>query len=116
MMDFLDDFVFGPFNLLDRAIGWAQIATRRGSRKYRGRTGRFDMVRKAIPRSDKDPNIPPFKFVIQHLQKYGVDTYSYTHDSRNFYITIPKRQEKWFNRLYNNGQLWSPASSWKDKR
>lgn len=111
--DLFDD-ILGPLNLINRVTGWLQIATRRGSRK-RQRYGRTAMVRVTIPRSDKTPGAEGFKSITNHLKKYGCDTYDWTHDSRNFYVSVAKNQYPWFQRLYNGGQLWSPASSWADK-
>lgn len=112
--DIFDD-ILGPLNFINRITGWLQIAGRKGSRK-RQRYSRTAMVRVTIPRADKNDGAQPFPLIQKHLKKYGCDTYDWTHDSRNFYASVPKRQYQWFLRLYNGGQLWAPATSWTEKR
>lgn len=111
--DLFDD-VLGPLNFVDRITGWLQLQTRRGSRRRRYRDAASASVRITHPRPDKVPGAIPIMQVRAHLRKYGVDSYAYTHDARNFYFSVPKRQEEWFKRLYNNGQLWSPRTAWAD--
>jgi hypothetical protein len=115
MMDFLDDLL-GPLNYWDRIVGLFQIATRRGSRRRKQRYSRTEMVRVAIPYSDRTPGIATPQAIRNHLHKYGVDTYGYTHDANHWYASVPRRQYKWFQRLYNGGALWTPASAWKERR
>lgn len=108
MMDLLDN-ILGPLNYLDRLIGWGQIQLRRGSRRKQ-RHGRTETVRVQVPYAAGSP------FAIRnHLRKYGVQTYGYTHDANHWYCSVPKRQYQWFLKLHNGGALWSPKTAWKDK-
>lgn len=114
MMDLLDN-ILGPLNYFDRIVGLFQIATRRGSRRKQ-RCGRTAMVRVKIPYSDRAPGIATPQAIRSHMRKYGVGLYGYTHDANHWYAWVAKRQYTWFQRLYNGGQLWSPARAWKDKK
>lgn len=111
MWDIIDN-LFGPLNYLDRIIGWAQIATRRGSRR-RQRYGRTAMVRVKIPYGDRTPGVASPQVIRAHMAKYHVGLYGYTHDANHWYASVPRRQHQWFLWLYNDGRLRSPATSWK---
>lgn len=114
MIDLLDNLL-GPLNYLDRIIGLFQLATRRGSRRKQ-RYSRTAMVRVKIPYSDRTPGVASPFTIRDHMKKYGVGLYGYTHDSKCWYAWVPKRQYAWFLRLYNGGALWSPARAWQEKR
>lgn len=107
--DFIDDFVFGPLGL----IGYI-VAAIDGMIKNR------PIARVKIRRFDKGGKIPVLD-VIRHVQYYGVrlmgGTGGATHDARNIYIAIAKRQRRWFEKLYNyeEKELWYPKSAWKEQ-
>jgi hypothetical protein len=83
IMDFLDDFVFGPLNLINRVEGLIKLAI------YHDRG-----VRLAIPREDKGGkhSLPEVRAL---LRKYGVDSFGCTHDARNLYFSVKQRQAAW---------------------
>lgn len=116
-MDLMDDSVFGPMNLIGRGAGMAASLGRSSKSKRRHAFSPQDTVRVAIPRPDKGGSIPVLQ-VMEHVQQYGVDVVggrnAVTHDARNFYIVIPLRQMKYFQWLYNNGELQTPKRAWKD--
>jgi hypothetical protein len=83
MIDFLDNFVFGPLNLIDRIEGMFRLAARRDSG-----------VQFGIKRLDKGGkhSRPEARNL---LKKYGVDTFGITHDATNLYFLVGRRQAKW---------------------
>jgi hypothetical protein len=83
MIDFLDDFLLGPFNLIDRLEGLIRLAARRD-------TG----VRFAILRMDKGGKHTRPE-VRRMLRRYGVATFGITHDATNLYFLVGSRQAKW---------------------
>lgn len=113
--DLFDD-ILGTLNPITRLTGWLQIAGRKGSRRRKQRYSRTDMVRVTIPRADKHQDAQSFDLITKHLEKHGCKNYVWTHDSQNFYISVPRNQYKWFLWLYNSGQLGMPATAWRDRR
>ncbi len=83
LMDFLDDYVLGPLNLLDRIEGLL-VGLWHGDLGYE----------LAIPRADKDGDFS-LNEVRALLAKYGVVTYGRRFDARNMYIRVKKRQARW---------------------
>lgn len=83
IMDLLDDFVFGPFNLIDRAEGLLSGI------RYKDMGRQF-----AIPRVDKGG---PFTLaeIEDLLARYGVAVYGRTHDANHMYFHVKKRQARW---------------------
>jgi hypothetical protein len=83
IMDLLDDFVFGPFNLIDRAEGLLSGI------RYGDLGHQF-----AIPRADKGG---PFTLaeIEDLLARYGVAVYGRTHDANRMYFHVKKRQARW---------------------
>ncbi len=114
MMDFLDDWVFGPLNWVDKFFGAFQILLRNPHARNKQKYSRFNTVQMVVPRKDKNQKNPGFHVVIQHLNKYGVDTYFYSHDSQNLYFRVRKNQETWARKLWNGERMWTPSRSWKD--
>lgn len=111
------DAVVGPLNYIDRVCGWLGLMSRRGSRRRKQRFSPSASLRITHPRSDKQPEYEAIIPVRKHLKQYGVDTYAYTHDDKNFYFSVPRNQEKWFRFLYGDGKsLRSPRWGWKDKQ
>lgn len=110
--DLMDDFVFGPMNLIGRAVGAIRSATRRSRSKRTHSHAASATVRVAIPRTDKGGKVPALD-VIEHVHRWGVDVVggreAATHDARNIYIVIPIRQLEWYRWLYNGGELRSPS-------
>lgn len=99
IMDLLDDWVFGPLNLIDRLEGLFKAALY-GDMGYR----------MTIPRVDKGgkhslPNVQ------RTLKKYGVATYGCTHDANNMYFSVKKRQARWaeYILLHAGVELTSPT-------
>jgi hypothetical protein len=117
-MDFMDDFIFGPMNLIARFVSLV-VSVSRTSRSRRSHADSAqDTIRLAVPRLDKGGNVPVLD-VIGHLEKYGVDViggrHAVTHDSQFFYIVVPVRQLLWVRWLYCDGRLRSPSSGWGDR-
>ena len=85
IMDFLDDWVLGPMNLIDRLTGLLYSA----KEKDLG-------YRMAIPRCDGDKGGEHTLNECEAiLETYGVAIFSRTHDARNMYFKVKKRQAKW---------------------
>jgi hypothetical protein len=82
-MDLLDDFVFGPCNLIDRAEGLLSGI------RYGDMGHQF-----AIPRADKGG---PFTLaeIEELLARYGVVVFGRTHDANHMYFHVKKRQARW---------------------
>lgn len=83
IMDFLDDYVLGPFNLLDYLEGVLRAL-------YYGDAG-YEI---AIPRTDKG-GAHSLNEVRALLSTYGIATYGRRFDARNMYIRVKKRQARW---------------------
>lgn len=99
MMDFLDNFVLGPLNLIDRAEGLV-----------RGLWYRDPGYRMAIPRSDKNGRHSLVE-VEDVLKRYGVVMYGRTHDSENMHFSVKRRQARWaeYILLHAGVELVSPT-------
>jgi len=83
LLDFLDDFVLGPLNLLDRIEGWVDA--------FCYRDYGYEL---AIPRTDKGGSFS-LDDIRRLLIGYGVVTYGRRFDSRNMYIRVKRRQACW---------------------
>ena len=83
IMDFLDDFVAGPLNLIDRAEGLLS------GLRYGDMGHQF-----AIKRVDKD-GTHSLKECEALLSEYGIAVYGRTHDARNMYFHVKNRQAVW---------------------
>ncbi len=83
LMDLLDDFVFGPLNLINRAEGLLRLLIYRDSG-----------VRFAILREDKG-GLHSLAQVRTILKRYGVVLFGCTHDAQCIYFTVKKRQADW---------------------
>jgi len=114
--DLMDDFVFGPMNLIGRAVGAIRSAMRRSRSRRTHKHAASATVRVAIPRPDKGGKVAALD-VIKHVQRWGVDVVggreAATHDARNIYIVIPMRQLEWYRWLYNDGELRTPKRGWR---
>lgn len=82
-MDFMDDFVFGPMNLINRAEGMVRLM-------IAGDTG----VKLSILRMDKGGK-HSLREVQGILKTYGIDTFGCTHDSKHLHMIVKKRQSNW---------------------
>lgn len=117
IIDFLDNYVFGPLNLIDRAEGAVRLAARHDSG-----------VRFGVKRLDRggQHSRPDVR---RMLKRYGVDTFGITHDATNLYFLVGQRQASWAAYLLKNagveysGGVSSKTRSrgrmpvaWKDKR
>ena len=106
MLDFLDDYLFGPFNWIERVFGFAH----RLRKPSRG--GRFGAtVRIAVLRLDKGGKLP-FRRVTDHLRHYGVATFDHGYDAQYHYFRVRKTQAKFAAWLYSNGKLRTPKKAW----
>jgi hypothetical protein len=86
MMDFLDDFILGPMNLIDR-IEWILTGIRFGDADH-GFT---------LPRADKLPEgYQGYDWTLNEVQqllaRYEIPIYGRTHDARNMYFRVKNRQ------------------------
>ena len=99
IMDLLDDVVFGPLNLVSRAEGL-----------LRGTLYRDVGYRLAIPRADKNGRHTLVE-VEDILRRYGVVAFGGTHDSRNMYFLVKRRQARWaeYILLHAGVELVSPT-------
>lgn len=83
LMDYLDDYLLGPMNLLDVLEGVLH-GIRYGDFGYQF----------IIPRADKDG-----AFTLNEartlLKEYGVDTFWFGFDATNMYFRVKKRQARW---------------------
>lgn len=97
--DILDDFVFGPLNLINRFEGLVKSA-------IYGDTG----YRMSIPSVDKGGK-HTLSWTRSVLKKYGVATYGCTHDANNMYFSVKKRQARWaeYILLHAGVELTSPT-------
>ncbi len=83
LMDLLDQYVFGPLNLLDRLEGLLSAG--------RHRDAGHEI---AIPRVDKGGKFS-LNEVRDLLRRYGVATYGRRFDAHHMYIRVKKRQARW---------------------
>lgn len=118
LMDIMDDFVFGPMNLIGRIVRLVAGALRTSKARNKYKQAANDTTVIALRRIDKKGEVDPLT-LIRHMTRNGVDiiggTNGVTHDSQNIYITLATRQLPWFNWLYNGGELRSPKRSWKSE-
>ena len=93
MNDFMDDFIFGPLNLIAYGIGFVASAIKNRP-----------IERKAIRRFDKGGNYPILP-LMRDLKANGIrflgGRHSVTHDSSNFYVVVSAKQSRQFDYLYN---------------
>lgn len=83
LMDFLDDFIFGPCNLIDRLEGLLRGVS------YGDLGHQF-----AILRADKGGQFTLAE-VEALLDHYGIPVYGRTHDAQCLYFHVKKRQARW---------------------
>lgn len=99
ILDLLDDFVFGPCNLIDRAEGLISGI------RYGDLGCQF-----AIPRADKGG---PYTLteVEDLLARYGVAVFGRTHDANHMYFKVKKRQARWaeYLMLHAGVELTTPT-------
>ncbi len=106
MLDFLDDYLFGPMNWLERVFGVANRAIKPS------RGGRFGpTVQIRVRRLDKGGRVP-FRRVVDHLRTYGVATFDHGYNSQYQWFSVRKTQIKFATWLYNNGTLRTPKHAW----
>lgn len=90
MMDFLDNWLFGPANLIDRftgllrGIGYGDLGHRFKVR-YADRGGHHTRAE-----------------IEAMLSKYGIAVYGRTHDANHLYFLVKKRQARWADYLMRN--------------
>jgi hypothetical protein len=90
MMDFLDDNVFGPANLIDRLQGLIMGAIYRDfghkfTVRYADRGGHHSRAE-----------------IEAMLSKYGIAVYGRTHDANHMHFLVKKRQAPWADYLMRN--------------
>lgn len=106
--DFMDDWVWGPFNWFERGFGFTN---RLVSPSKGGRFGPTVEIR--IRRMDKGGKIP-FRSVVDHLRRYGVNTFDHGYNSQYQWFSVRKTQIKFAEWLYNGGNLRTPRRAWRD--
>lgn len=96
--DLLDDFILGPFNLIDRAEGLI-TGIRHGDLGHQFAIGRAD---KGADHCLAD--------VERILKEFHIDVYGRTHDSQRIYFHVKNRQAGWAEYLLLNAgvKLLSP--------
>lgn len=82
-MDFMDDFVFGPLNLITRAEGIVK------QKVYQDTAVKFSILR-----IDKG-GVHTQNDVKRVLKKYRISSFGYTHDSQCIHFLIKSRQAAW---------------------
>lgn len=90
MMDFLDDFVFGPLNLIDRLHGLIRGIA------YGDLGHRFKILY-----ADRGGHHSRAEIAAM-LNKYGIATYGNTHDANCMHFLVKKRQASWADYLMRN--------------
>ncbi len=90
LMDLLDDYFFGPLNVIGKS-----------ERLLRGMVYRDVGYKLSIQRSDKggDHTVGQVQNI---LNQYGVVIYSHTHDSQNMHFCVKERQARWAEYLLLN--------------
>lgn len=83
LWDFLDNYIYGPLNYIDRIEGLIKAT------KYRDSGYRF-----AIPRQDKGGE-HSLSQVEDLLNTYGIPVFCRTFDADNHYFRIKNRQAEW---------------------
>lgn len=83
LWDFLDNYIYGPLNYIDRIEGLIKAA------KYHDSGYRF-----AIPRHDKGGKYSLIQ-VEELLSTYGVAVFCRTFDADNHYFRVKNRQAEW---------------------
>ena len=83
LMDFLDDFIFGPLNYFDRLEGLLRGVL------YHDLGYQFAVL--YPDRGGKHSR----KEVEMLLRHYGIAVYGRTHDSKHMYFRVKKRQARW---------------------
>lgn len=108
MMDLFDNFM-GAMNFYEKAFGFANRL------RHRSKGGRLGVtVKIRMKRIDKGGRLP-LKAVTDHLQKHGVPTLDHGYDANYRYFRVRKTQLTWAKWLYNDGNLRTPKSAWKDR-
>ncbi|MBI1298275.1 hypothetical protein GC175_25355 [bacterium] len=83
ILDFLDDYIMGPLNIIDHLEGvLSGIRHRDLGRQF------------AIPRIDKGGPLS-LNEVEEMLNRYGIVIYGRTHDAQHMYFHVKKRQAAW---------------------
>lgn len=97
-MDFMDDFVFGPLNLITRIEGLVR------QNVYQDTAVKFSILR-----IDKG-GIHTQNAVKRVLEKYRISAFGYTHDSKCIHFLIKSRQAAWaeYLLLHADIQLQNP--------
>lgn len=118
-MDFLDDFVFGPVDILDKLDAWLTLAFAPASRKRQPHS-RFAFETISIPRSDKRAG-PSLNEVIDYLAKFGVVAVRSGFDSRSMYFQVRRNQKRWVDLLLDVDADGIPRldyarKSWKESK
>lgn len=130
IMDFLDDFIFGPLNWINRFEGLLSAA------RYQDTGHRFKIyrIRKIPPKTRCKPH--SLNDVRELLGKYKIPCYGLTHDATYMYFSVKKRQARWAEYVMlragigeqlcqrtketrNEGwaaQYQAPPPAWRDKR
>lgn len=90
MMDFLDDWIFGPLNLIDRLHGLIRGVAygdlgHKFTVRYADRGGHHSRAE-----------------IEAMLKKYGIAVYGRTHDANCLHFLVKKRQASWADYLMRN--------------
>ena len=83
LWDFLDNYIYGPLNYIDRIEGFFKRI------KYRDAGHTF-----VIPRYDKGGKYP-LSHVEDLLNRYGIVVFCRTIDANNHYFQVKNRQTEW---------------------
>jgi len=105
LMDWLDDFVLGPLDIIDELMAPLLL-----------RSVRMDKIR--IPRCDK-ANTHSLNEVMEHLREHGVECAPGNYNSREMTFYIRKSQRVWLDWLLRfdsqgNTQLVRTRRRWKE--
>jgi len=99
LMDFLDDYIIGPLNWIDRLDGLISGV------KYK------DLgYQVSILYHDRGGNHSRAE-IEEILTRYGIDTFGHTHDSKHMHFRVKHRQARWaeYILLHAGAKIMSPT-------
>lgn len=116
LMDYVDQFILGPADIIDRVAGLFVAYCIKPTPRNKQRFPYYDTVRFKVPRSDKHHEVPTVRQIVQHLRRYGVQVFWFGFSADYMFFRVRKNQEKWARQLFTDDwQLHGPRRAWGDK-